>query len=172
MLALPNLKAQVIFDNGTSNLVDSTINDYIGVFDSLGGDSTTVTFSTGANVTGDIFDETVAGFETSIIIINDGTFEEDFAAYDFTSVTISGGTMNDDLNANDDSLINMNAGFLADDIQAFNSSLINLMGGSWGGYRIDRGDHQYQRGCDCRQRSRWTNPHRRKWNNLALGFCL
>jgi len=151
VLAIPTVQAQVIFANGTTNVVDTTINDYIEVEDSFGGDPTTVTFNTGADVTGDTSDRTVSVFNTSIIVINDGTFAQDIASFDSSTVSIfggnlnddlvslndsvvnfSGGTLADDLIARNDSIINVSGGTLSDDVEAFNSSTINLLGGSYG----------------------------------------
>ncbi|GEM_PF-6948436 len=59
LLALLPLEAQLTYNNGTSNIVDTTINTFVSVENSSGGDPTTVTFNTGAEVTGDFMDISV-----------------------------------------------------------------------------------------------------------------
>jgi len=132
LLALLPLQAQLTYDNGTTNVVDTTINNFISVENSSGGDPTTATFNTGAEVTGDFMDLTVAVGDTSIVIINDGVFAQDVASFDSATLSIFGGSLNDDLVGLGNSVINFYDGTLADDIEALGSSTINLLGGSYG----------------------------------------
>lgn len=136
VLAAP-AQALLVFDNGqATNVVDSTINDFIEVRNSPGpggGSPTTVTFNAGANVTGtDSFDDTVYVFDRSIVVINDGQFVNDVSGYDRSSLTLFGGQFNDDLYVQNRAILTVNGGTIADDIEAINNSQVFLRGGSFG----------------------------------------
>ncbi|MEO0530598.1 MAG: hypothetical protein AAF266_08480 [Planctomycetota bacterium] len=129
--------AVLVFDNGlATNVVDSTVNDFIEVANSPGpggGSPTTVTFNTGANVTGtDFFDDTVYVLDGSNLIFNDGQFANDVSGYDQSSITIFGGQFNDDLYVQNSARLTVSGGTIADDVEAVDNSEVFLRGGSFG----------------------------------------
>lgn len=121
----------LVIDNGTTNVIDTTINDFIDVFDSDAGDPTTVTFNTGANITGfDAFDNSVYVDDSSIVVINDGTFAQDITGFTDASITINGGDLRDDVFAGDDVTLSITGGTIADNVEVVDRANATIIGGT------------------------------------------
>ncbi len=129
--------AVLVFNNGSAtNVVDSTVNDFIEVRNTPGpgpGTPTTVTFVAGADITGtDAFDDTVSVFNRSAVVIQDGSFANDVSGYGRSTLTLLGGQFEDDLYVQDRAVLTVNGGTIADDIEAVDNSQVFLRGGSFG----------------------------------------
>ncbi len=126
--------AVVIFEDGSSHVIDSEINDFVYVFDSFpAGDPTHVTFNTGTNITGsDSEDDSLYVSDFSSATINDGTFAEDVVSDGFATIEIFDGTLGDDLQAFFLSTISVFGGSIADDVEAFGASFIEIFDGTIG----------------------------------------
>lgn len=123
-------RADLIFSDGGSHVVDSTINDVIGVFDGPG--PTTVTFRGAANITGtDVFDDTVYVEDTSTVIIEQGMFRNDVSAYNASKLIISGGQFNDDIYVQGDSRAEISGGNVVDDVEVDGGTVV-ITGGTFG----------------------------------------
>ena len=129
----PSTIAGVINDGG-SHTFDSTINDYIEVYAGPGNAPTTVTFNTGANLTGrNGWFETLFLDQAAVGVINDGTFAYDVALDRDATLTMNGGTLNDDLLIYKGSAI-INDGYIANTTQVYLDSRLDVFGGDFGSY--------------------------------------
>ncbi|MEM1228697.1 MAG: hypothetical protein AAGJ40_23680 [Planctomycetota bacterium] len=124
--------AEVVFDDGGFNVVNTAIDDFIRVSDSSSGTPTSVIFEAGANIMGDSFGDSIRVRDRSMISVFDGTFAEDVTALDSSVMEISGGQFLDDVFAFDDSLVLVSGGSIADDLTAVGNSNVIMTGGSVG----------------------------------------
>ncbi|MEM7311919.1 MAG: hypothetical protein AAF497_02085 [Planctomycetota bacterium] len=122
--------AVLVFDNGGPNTVDTLVTDFIEVYDSLGGDVTTVTFDTGAIITGTHpSDDTVAAFDRSVVNILDGIFSNDVTGYDESTINVYGGSLIDDLFGLQSATINVFGGTVVEDVTVLDDATAYLTGG-------------------------------------------
>lgn len=152
--------AQIIFDNGDVNVVDSLLADYIVVQDSVAGAATTVTVEDGADipsfdpenedtsimVSGSSIVEisggvTAGGFNllgNSMGIFSAGVVGDEVQTFDNTFLTIGTPDGNaavldiqDDLEVGGNSIVDMYDGRVFDDVETSNSAVLNLFGGEY-----------------------------------------
>lgn len=132
-LETPVCQADVLFNDGQSHTVDGLVDDYVEVSNAAGGFVTTVTFESGASVTGtDRFDDSVFVNGDSIVNVRGGRFVDDVSAYQRSELNISGGQFLDDIFATNRAVVNLSGGVVADDLEAFGNSRVVMTGGSIG----------------------------------------
>lgn len=125
--------AEVLFNDGGVHVVDTRIDDFIQVRNAAGGAVTTVTFESGAFITGtDRFDDTVFVQGDSVINVIDGRFVNDVSAYQRGELNIEGGQFDDDVFATNQAIVRLSGGVIEDDLEAFGNSRIVMTGGSIG----------------------------------------
>lgn len=123
----------LVIDNGTTNVIDTTIDDFIDVFDSSAGDPTTVTFNTGANITGvDAFDTSVYVDDNSIVIINDGSFAQDITGFGNASITVNGGDLGDDIFLAEQATAFISGGMIDENVELVDDTSVTITGGTIG----------------------------------------
>jgi len=152
--------AQIIFDNGSVNVVDSPLGQHIIVRDSIKGTPTTVLIQTGADIPA--FDPT--GVDTSIFVedtstveMSDGMTAGGFNTFDDSMGMFTGGVVGDevesfgnsmmiigtpmgnapvldiedDLEAEENSLVMMYEGRVFDDVETVGTAVLNIFGGEF-----------------------------------------
>ncbi|MCH6258453.1 PEP-CTERM sorting domain-containing protein [Puniceicoccaceae bacterium K14] len=131
--------AQLTFDNGGTNTVDSDTNLAIGIFNGSGSfpDVTTVDFTAGDATgraryqpTGEF--TTLIAFENSVANISGGSLRDDVISEDQSTINQSGGTINGDIWVLRDSTFNITGGSIAGDALSFDDAILNINGGTVG----------------------------------------
>ena len=130
-----SLPGVVVFDNGATNIIDTTIPDYVEVEDSPGGATTTVVVNSPAQIQlGDpVGDDGLYLFDSSIGIINGGTIVQDVGADHQSSVTVNAGSILDDLQGFADATINLHGGTVGGDFEIYDGVAATISGGFVGG---------------------------------------
>ncbi|MEM7808154.1 MAG: hypothetical protein AAF561_08595 [Planctomycetota bacterium] len=119
-----------VFDDGGTTIIDSTVNDFIEVFDGPGGQPTTVIFEPGANITqSDSVGDSVFVTGNSSVIINGGEFFEDVTGLDSSSITVNGGMIGNDLLGFTNASLVMTGGSVADDAEIYDTGSFVVSGG-------------------------------------------
>lgn len=128
---LPGPAFALLIDDGGTTVIDSTINDFIEVDDSPGGQPTTVRFEPGANVTAsDSLGDSVFVFGDSSVIINGGQFFENVTALEDALLMINGGVVGNDALGFDGASLEVTGGVIDDDLELFGSATLDFSGGS------------------------------------------
>lgn len=129
-LSAGSAAAQVVYDNGMTNLLNSPVASGVEVRDSATNMPTTLNVEAPATI-GSTASASINVFDNSILNLSGGTLDDELFLYNNGTAYVTGGTIGDDITTNDNSSVVIDAVTVDDDLEATGSSTMTINGGSF-----------------------------------------
>ncbi|MFC1636213.1 hypothetical protein ACFL5Z_15390 [Planctomycetota bacterium] len=123
LVVTPWTAAEMLYNDGGVHTIDFAIDEEVEVYDSLGGNPTTVNLVAGGSI-----EHRLRVFDNSRANVSDGYIKWDLYAYDNSQVTFSGGTIDAGLYGFQNSHISFSGGSI-NDLRSYDNSQIDFTGG-------------------------------------------
>ena len=131
-------EAQIVFEDGSVNVVDSILSEYIVVRNSSMGTPTTVRIQTGANIPNfdpDGQDTSIIVEGSSIVDMSDGMTVGGFNTFENATGFLSGGIVGDEAEVHGNSMMTIGTAEggmvpdIQDDLETFNNGIVDMFDG-------------------------------------------